>query len=356
MTIPIVETPYEPVRSGIKGGLMDRITNAQLSLFAKEYELDRRSEEDQFEHFSAFATVKRHYDRTFAPADIVVGSGGDTGIDAIAIIVNNVLVTDVDSIDELATNNGYLDVTFIFVQSERSSSFDGMKIMNLTAGIVDFFEENPRLVRNENIREASLVKAAIYDRLTMFRQRPDCICYYVTTGKWQNDQNLIARKTIAVEELDRLQVFGNVEFQCFGADEIQRAYNQTRSPISREFRFPKRIVIPEVQGVRQAFLGYIPVSEFRRIVSDESGNEILGSVFEGNVRDWQDYTPVNTNIKETLNSDVKDRFVLMNNGITIIAKIIKQVSDRFTIEDFQVVNGCQTSHVVFNEHDLDDSV
>ena len=46
----------------------------------------------------------------------------------------------------------------------------------------------------------------------------------------------------------------------------------------------------------------------------------------------------------------------MNNGITIIARSIKQVNDKFTIEDFQIVNGCQTSHVVFNEHDLDDAV
>ena len=42
---------------------------------------------------------------TFVPSDIVMGSGGDTGIDAIAIIVNNVLVTDVDMVAELAAQN-----------------------------------------------------------------------------------------------------------------------------------------------------------------------------------------------------------------------------------------------------------
>src|SRR5262249_12665062 len=117
------------------------------------------------------------------------------------------------------------------------------------------------------------------------------------------------------------------------------------------------LIVPTIPGVVQAFLGFIPHSEFKAIVSDTSGNEILGSIFEGNVRDWQEYKGVNEDIRVTLESkEVRSRFVLMNNGITIIARTIKQANYRFTIEDFQIVNGCQTSHVVFNEDGLDDSV
>jgi AIPR protein len=39
--------------------------------------------------------------------------------------------------------------------------------------------------------------------------------------------------------------------------------------------------------------------------------------------------------------------VLMNNGITIIARNVQPTGDDFTIEDYQIVNGCQTSHVLF---------
>ena len=47
----------------------------------------------------------------------------------------------------------------------------------------------------------------------------------------------------------------------------------------------------------------------------------------------------------------------MNNGVTIIAKTVKQSGSNFRIEDFQIVNGCQTSHVVFDQRfDLDESV
>lgn len=335
---------------------MDRITARQLEIFCKEYSLESHPEDVQFEHFAAFATVKRHYDRTFNPADIVVGKGQDTGIDAIAIIVNNVLVTDIDMIAELAEQNGYIDATFIFIQAERSDAFDGNRIANLANGVLDFFRDQPKMPRNAEVRDAAEVGTAVYQKIGMFRERPALICYYVTTGTWNEDANLVARRTIALDEFKQTKLFSTIDFECFGADEIQKAYNQTRNPISREFTFANRTDIPPTPGVGQAFLGFIPYSAFKTIVSDASGKEILGSIFDANVRDWQEYNNVNEDIQETLTSDAKSRFVLMNNGITIIARTIKQANHKFTIEDFQIVNGCQTSHVVFNEAGLDDSV
>jgi AIPR protein len=47
----------------------------------------------------------------------------------------------------------------------------------------------------------------------------------------------------------------------------------------------------------------------------------------------------------------------MNNGVTIIARTIRPTGNRFYIEDFQIVNGCQTSHVLADQKSLiDDTV
>jgi AIPR protein len=47
----------------------------------------------------------------------------------------------------------------------------------------------------------------------------------------------------------------------------------------------------------------------------------------------------------------------MNNGITLIAKTVRQIGTRFVIQDFQVVNGCQTCNVLWSKRaDLDQSV
>ena len=59
---------------------------------------------------------------------------------------------------------------------------------------------------------------------------------------------------------------------------------------------------------------------------------------------------------KTLGSDIRDRFLLMNNGVTIIARSLKQIRDAVVIEDFQIVNGCQTSYAVYNNAEQIDDV
>ena len=39
----------------------------------------------------------------------------------------------------------------------------------------------------------------------------------------------------------------------------------------------------------------------------------------------------------------------MNNGITIIARDVRTTGNRFHIQDYQIVNGCQTSHVLYDQ-------
>ena len=77
---------------------MDRITDGFLTEFSNEFGIAALPEKDRFEHFCSWLAVRRHYSEfTFEVDDLVTGSGGDTGIDGIAIIVNNNLVTDVDA-------------------------------------------------------------------------------------------------------------------------------------------------------------------------------------------------------------------------------------------------------------------
>jgi len=58
-----------------------------------------------------------------------------------------------------------------------------------------------------------------------------------------------------------------------------------------------------------------------------------------------------------LSGERRDQFALMNNGVTIIAKSLRQTGTKFTIQDFQVVNGCQTCNVLWLKRDgLDEGV
>jgi hypothetical protein len=142
---------------------MDRITQSFLDEFVHEHELDVIEHEKQFEHFVSYITVRRHYNGdTFNTTDIVTGSGGDTGIDAIAMLVNGSLVTDIESLEEHADLSGNFDVMFVFVQAERTAGFDGTKISSFGFGVRDFFEPRPKLARNAMIQSRAEIMEALY--------------------------------------------------------------------------------------------------------------------------------------------------------------------------------------------------
>ena len=107
----------------------------------------------------------------------------------------------------------------------------------------------------------------------------------------------------------------------------------------------------------EAYLGLLPAPAFMSLLQDETGT-LVKSIFYENVRDWQDYNPVNIEIRGTLESaQQRQRFALMNNGVTIISSTLRATGNKFHLEDYQIVNGCQTSHVLFDQRaNLDETV
>jgi hypothetical protein len=330
---------------------MDKITSSLLSDFSKDFGVEKVKESDRFEQFAAWLVVRRHFsDSTFLPADLHTGGGSDTGIDAIAVIVNNNLVTDVDTVEELLKQNGFLDVTFVFVQAERSASFSTAKIGNFVYGVRDFFGDS-KLDKNEVTLNYCEIMSAVYKHAGKFKHgNPTCHMYYVTTGTWKEDKNLVTRIEAEKSSLEDTNLFRKVDFTPIGATEIQMLYRQNKNDVTREFLFERRQSIPSVEGVKEAYIGIIPASELLKVVRDEK-DDLVRSLFYENPRDWTGYKGINGEIKNTLSSEENDRFVLMNNGVTIIARTLQLTGDQFTISGFHVVNGCQTCNVLHDNSD-----
>jgi hypothetical protein len=337
--------------SACGAAFVDKITTSVLETFSKENGITLLPEEVRFEHLTAYLAIRRHFSRALDTEDVIVGAGGDTGLDAIAIIVNGALMTDVDHVQEMYDQNNYIEATFIFIQAERSAGFDGAKIGTIGNGVVDFFADHPKMDRNDKVKESAEIMRAVYNLSAAFRKRPACRIYYVTTGAWNDDTNLVARRDAVFADLKSTEMFSDIEFRCLGAADIHRMYQATKNAVRRTFVFGEKVEIPAIPGVELAFLGYIPATTFVTIIGDEAGDDILGSIFYDNVRDWQDYSEVNNAMRNTIHSDRQTRFVLMNNGVTIIAKDLKQAGSNFTIENFQIVNGCQTSNVISDQRD-----
>ena len=91
-------------------------------------------------------------------------------------------MTDVDTIDELLSQNGYLDVTFVLVQAEGSPHFDSSKVGTFGYGVRDFFGE-AKLTRNDIANNYLEIVNAVYSHAGKFGpDNPALHMYYVTTG------------------------------------------------------------------------------------------------------------------------------------------------------------------------------
>jgi hypothetical protein len=320
-----------------------------LEEFVIENGLTSHAHSKQFEHFVSYAVVQRLYGETFDTDDIVLPND-EFGIDGIAIIVNGVLISDLDDFDAVNAEAVTLDVSFIFVQADRSKSFEVGKMGNFVVAALDFFGDAPQLLKSARAKELMAVQAAIYANSGKFKKaNPSCHLFYATSGQWTGEQMLEVRRKAGLSDLQGQMIFNStaIEFACLGADDIQKLYRQTKNAVAREFTFSHHVPVPEIPGVKEAYLGFIPATDFLSVIRSDEG-EIMRGMFESNIRDFQGYNPVNDAILETLDSSHKARFVLMNNGVTIIARVLKRGTGyNFHIEDFQIVNGCQTSNVLF---------
>lgn len=326
---------------------MDRITKQLLSDFFESQEIPESSEADDFEKFCNYTVIADEYNKTFDVDLVSVGSGNDTGIDGIAIIVNGHLVEDIDEVNDLLESNGFLDVTYIFIQAKTSSNFDTQEMHSFYFGVSDFFSEEPRLPRNDDIKRFNEISNHIINNASDFKENPKCKTFFITTGVYnQDDANLSAAVTAAGENLKSYNLFEKIDNVVLGANELGKLYRKTKNPTTSTFVFSNKVTLPDVEGINEAYFGILPFIEFKKILTDD--NDHMLSVFDDNVRDFQGITnPVNKGISKTLSSETPNLFSVLNNGVTVVADSIKTAGNNLTISDYQIVNGCQTSNVLY---------
>lgn len=330
---------------------MDPVTQALMNEFATENNINQYSDAKKFEHFCAFSIVSSHHSDDFETDELVSGAGADLGVDAFAVKVNGRLAYDVDHITDLLEINKYLDVEFIIVQAKTASKFEGALIGALGDNLANqVFSKKQTMPVNQDVARLIKIQTTIFENASKLRNNPSLRVYYACTGNWSEDPYILSIITQKTKDLIDKNLFSDVVIQPLGAREIQEMYRNTRTSISREVTFDKLVTLPAIDNVRASYLGVLPVTEYLKLISDADGG-ILRSVFVDNVRDFQGENPVNEDIAKTILDGLFDQFVLRNNGITIVARDVRVTSSQYILEDYQIVNGCQTSHVIFANKD-----
>ena len=339
---------------------MNKIVNGLLNDFKIAHKIDPSWEESKiFENFAAYLIIGSISETTSTTSHTVVGGNAQPAVDVIGIIVNGNLIENEDEIETFISINNYLDVDFIFAQAKTSEGFEIGVLGELGEFANTFIEDDSCDTDTEHVARLRSIKNAIYDESKHFKRRnPNCYIYYMTTGIKPESDIHFNHKISKIKKtfLDNASTL-ECNVQLIGAKEIQELKRLMDNSIAREIIFNRKVSLPLTPGIDEAYIGVVSAPVFISLLEGHGGN-MLSSIFYDNVRDWQGDNLVNSGIATTLkNKSSKTRFVFMNNGITIIAKKIRSTGDKILLEDYQIVNGCQTSNVLWsNKSELDESV
>jgi hypothetical protein len=297
-----------------------------------------------FEIFTAGEIVK-DYDLSYDEIESgIVGDSGDGGVDAIYLFLNGELAQDDTDTSGLKRN---VTVDLILIQAKITASFSESaldKLKAFTEDLLDLSKDVNSLLTVYNTDVITVMKRfrCIYEALASRFPALSVVYRYASKGD-QVHPNVQRKADLLKDVVKQLFSSAQVDLQFLGASELLALAR--RAPRAT---FPLKLAEnPISSSGAVAFVCLVSLKDYRAFIVDEKGN-LTRSIFESNVRDYQGTTEVNEQIQTTLREKCEDEFWWLNNGITIVAAKATLSGKTLTIEDPQIVNGLQTSTVIFH--------
>lgn len=338
----------------------NKILSGLISEFEENFSLKNVPESKSLERFVNYTIMSKIDPEAFSDISafdqVNVDANGTFGIDAFGLFANDAIILDKSDLD-VHRKAKRLDIRFVFIQTKRSTSVDSGDLLKFSTAVKNIFSENPKIPLSEEMKVVKSLIDEVYsvENARLFAGRkPVCELYFVTTGQKISDSNIMG--IISSEESsisNMIPDVGNVKFNHIHADLLIDLYNEVENRYSTQIKFDRNIPCPPMNDVEQAFIGYLPISEFLNIITATDGS-IRKNIFYENVRDFQGIdNTVNGEIGDTISdNDLVDKFIILNNGVTIVARDFSNIrSTEYTISDYYIVNGCQTSNVLFKHKD-----
>lgn len=331
---------------------MEKVIESLVKGFQADHDLTELSESEAFEAFATYCVLSSYYNDSFNPDEYRIGGGNDLGIDAYAVLIDGDLYRDPTDV-RAAMNRRRPQVQFVIIQAKTSSKFETKVLSDLADNLGHLCGSGvvPYDISADVASLRDCLDIVFENSARLAGQLPQLYVYYVTTGDQISE--MVNRKARSAEKhLDKLNRFDTTDVHCVNWRELRTLYQQATSTIRVTLPVPKQFAVPAAPGVEQSFVGLIAAAELVRTILEDGSGKLRENLFESNVRAFQGYNRVNSGIRDTLRDSVKrQRFAVMNNGITIVTRKLDRVGDDFVLDDFQIVNGCQTCHVLFHERD-----
>lgn len=322
------------------------IIKAQISEFKKANPGVLKDDSEYFEVMAIFSVENGILGENVDPFRVHL-AGSEFGIDGASIIIQGTLCTDADEAAAVLSVGKNHHTEFHFFQCKTSDSLDYGDIGKFLDAVYDFFNDM-RLLSGSQIEDLSEARDQVFASAS--KSNPEIICYYCTTGTGQVSDPIKKLIESNTSRFEALNIFSSIKIECLGARDIQDGFRAATNSTSATMLFPNAITMPTHEKVDEAYIGYVAADQILGMVlgdADANGvKHINKSVFYDNVRDFDPSSEINKGVIAELEAGDYTSFVFKNNGITIVAKSVSRKGDSFTLEDFQIVNGCQTTNIL----------
>lgn len=217
-------------------------------------------------------------------------------------------------------------------------------IMKVSIFLNDLFNRSENLIKCNNFRLVESVQ-----RIWELHEKGKICRYKVIFCSNGNGFSASAQTIIDSVCANHLQV----SFEFYGAGEIIRGMAlEGRFPENGALQVIGKEIIERSDGDVRGVIASVDANSFIELIKTEDGQGIKRHLFDENLRIFLGAKGgYNPSIIETATSHDSYLFWYLNNGITITCKNISynkgHTNPILRFDDFQIVNGAQTSHSLF---------
>ncbi len=331
---------------------MKLITNGQrlLNELFQQYFRENGSYADEADYFEYFAAKSILVDRELSDEEIdrgVLGAGNDGGCDAVYTFFNGNLMTE-DVVDTLESSRD-ASIELVIIQAKRETSFREDVIMKWKTIASNLFEigtdDSQYQARyNEDVLCAFALFRNLY--VKQLRNTPKLtVKFYYASFSSELHPNVVAQGSELIGEVKKLfpspRTIVTVDF--LGADQLLEA---AQAQPEHHLSLPLADT-PINTGAHRDFVALVQLAKYFKFITDDRG-ELRKSIFEANVRDYQGHNAVNQDIQDSLSNPNGEEFWWLNNGITMLADEVEQMTNKeLVLTEPSVVNGLQTSNEIY---------
>lgn len=329
---------------------MHRVVQAHVRDFNKSHSVSD-DEATAFEAFVSYSVLRSFSSDVVSPADLIY-DGDDPGIDGLLFIVDDIYVSSVDEIEDLFRGRRRdFDVTVCFLQAKSAERWEKKEINVFQSAILDFLGEKSAYPQSDYIRERKDVFDCIIRNVGKLRNgKPNVSCYFATTAGVASDREILAAFSVIKREVENTGLFSEVNVCPLDRNNLVDLFSKADGPIEASLPCFAIAAFPKAPGVDEGYVVTVKAKDFVRQLLSDSNGRLRQRIFEENVRDFiGSDIDVNAEMAATINDSLKQkRFGILNNGVTIVSPDVRVQGNELFLRGFQIVNGCQTSNVLFD--------